>query len=87
VDARRFRTRLRAEHPLKINKTKFAWFVSDEVFYDWSLHDWVRNRFGVGVIHAFRKHFTLEVYGMRQNDGRTLPGDINIIGTVWRFRR
>jgi len=23
---------------------------------------------------------------MRQNDGRSRPGDINIIGTVWRVR-
>ena len=86
VDAWRYRNRLQIEHPFKINKTKFTWFVSDEVFYDWSQHDWVRNRFAVGASHAFNKHFTLEVYGMRQNDGHTRPGDINIIGTWWRVR-
>jgi Protein of unknown function (DUF2490) len=74
------------EHPFKINKAKFTGYVLDEVFYDWSLHDWVRNRFSIGASHAFNKHFTLEVYGMRQNDGRTRPGDVNIIGTVMRFR-
>jgi len=36
--------------------------------------------------HAFNKHFTLYVYGMRQNDGRTRPGDLNIVGTQLRFR-
>ncbi len=86
VDAWRYRNRVRLEHPFRIQKQKFTFFVSDEVFYDWSLHDWVRNRFGVGVNHAFNRHFTLEIYGMRQNDGRTRPGDINIIGTVMRFR-
>jgi len=86
VNAWRYRNRVQLEHPFKINKVKFTFFVSDEVFYDWSLHDWVRNRFSVGANHAFNKHFTLEVYGMRQNDGRTRPGDIDIIGTVMRFR-
>jgi len=86
IDAWRYRNRMQLEHPFKIGKTKFVWVVNDEVFYDWSLHDWVRNRFAVGVNHAFNKHFTLDTYVMRQNDGRARPGDINVIGTTWRIR-
>jgi hypothetical protein len=86
VNAWRYRNRVRLEHPFKINKTKFTWFVSDEVFYDWSLHDWVRNRAAVGATHTFNKHFTGELYYMRQNDGRARPGDIHIVGTIMRFR-
>jgi len=86
VDAWRYRNRMQLEHPFMIRKAKFTGYVSDEVFYDWSLHDWVRNRFAIGASHAFNKHFTGELYIMRQNDGRTRPGDINIIGTVMRFR-
>ena len=69
-----------------IRKAKFTGYVSDEVFYDWSLHHWVRNRFAVGANHAFNKHFTLDLYIMRQNDGRTRPGDITILGSQMRFR-
>lgn len=86
VDAWRYRNRINLEHPFMIKKAKFTWFVSDEVFYDWSLHDWVRNRFAVGARHTFNKHFTGDLYIMRQNDGRTRPGDVNVIGTVMRFR-
>jgi hypothetical protein len=86
VDAWRYRNRLQVEHPFQIRKAKFTGHVSDEVFYDWSLHGWVRNRFMVGAYHAFNKHFTLDVFLMRQNDGRTRPGDLNVIGTQWRFR-
>jgi Protein of unknown function (DUF2490) len=86
VDAWRYRNRMQLEHPFKIRKAKFTGHVSDEVFYDWSQHDWVRNRFIVGAYHAFNKHFTLDLYLMRQNDGRTRPGDLNVIGTQWRFR-
>lgn len=86
VDAWRYRNRLQLEHPFTINKAKFNWFISDEVFYDWSLHDWVRNRFAVGASHVFNKHFTGDLYYMRQNDGRSRPGDVHVIGTVMRFR-
>ena len=86
IDAWRYRNRLQLEHPFKIGRTKFVWVVNDEVFYDWSLHDWVRNRLAIGVNHTFNKHFTLDTYVMRQNDGRSRPGDVNVIGTTWRIR-
>jgi hypothetical protein len=86
VDAWRYRNRVQLERPFKIGKAKLTWFVNDEFFYDWSLDGWVRNRFAVGASHVFNKHLTLDVYAMRQNDGRTRPGDVNIIGTVTRFR-
>ena len=86
VDAWRYRIRGQIEHPFMIKKAKFTGYVADEVFYDWSQHDWVRNRFAVGANHAFNKHFTLDLYIMRQNDGRTRPGDIIILGSQMRFR-
>jgi hypothetical protein len=86
VDAWRYRNRGRLEHPFKIEKKNFVWFISDEVFYDWSLHDWVRNRAAIGAGHTFNKHFAGELYYMRQNDGRSRPGDINIIGTTLKFK-
>jgi hypothetical protein len=85
-DAWRYRNRIQLDHPFKIGKTKFTWIINDEFFYDSFFNDWVRNRFSVGGSHAFNKHLTLEMYVMRQNDGRSRPGDINIIGTVWRVR-
>lgn len=86
VDAWRYRNRLRIEHPFTIGKEKFNWFVSDEVFYDWSLHVWPRNRASAGINRAINKHLTLELYYMRQNDGRTRPGDLHIIGSLWRIK-
>jgi hypothetical protein len=86
VNSWRYRNRIQLEHPFTIRKAKFTFFVSEEPFYDWSLHAWVRNRFGAGASHVFNKHFTGDLYLMRQNDGRSRPGDINVIGTVLRFR-
>jgi hypothetical protein len=86
VDATRYRNRFTVEHPLHLGEFKLQMFVSDEVFYDWSVNDWVRNRFAVGGSHQFNKHFTLDLYYMRQNDGRSIPGDLNVIGAVYRVR-
>ena len=85
-DAWRYRNRLMLEHPFQIEKKKFTWFVWDEVFYDWSLHRWPRNRAAVGITRPFNKHLTLELYYMRQNDGFTRPGDLNVIWSAWRVR-
>ena len=82
----RYRNRLQFEHPVGGDKLGLSLFVTDEVFYDWSLNRWVRNRFGVGAIKVFNKHYSQDFYYMRQNDGVSIPGDLNIIGTTLRFR-
>lgn len=85
-DAWRYRARGQIEHPLTVNKFKFTGYISDEVFYDWSLGRWVRNRFTMGGYHPFNKHFTLDLYLMRQNDGISRPGDLTVLGSQMRFR-
>ena len=82
----RYRNRFQVEHPVGPAKWALSLFVSDEVFYEWIAHRWVRNRFSVGGIKVFNKHYTQEFYYLRQNDGLSLPGDLNVIGTTLRFR-
>jgi len=77
---------LQVDHPIGPSKQKLSLFVSDEVFYDWSFNAWVRNRAAIGVSKVFTKHFTLDLYYMRQNDSHSFPGDLHIIGTAWRFK-
>lgn len=86
VDSTRYRNRLQVEHPVGPDKMKLSVFVSDEVFYDWSVDDWVRNRVAAGIIKPLNKNITLELYYLRQNDGRSLPGDLHVIGTTWRIK-
>jgi uncharacterized protein DUF2490 len=82
----RYRNRFQIQHPFKLADTQLNWFIADEVFYDWSFNDWVRNRFTIGVSRKFNKHFTGDLYYLRQNDGHSLPGDLHVIGTNFRFR-
>ena len=86
IDATRYRNRFQVEHPVGPGKMKLSVFASDEVFYDWSVDDWVRNRFAAGIIKPLNKNITLELYYLRQNDGRSVPGDLHVIGTTWRIK-
>ena len=86
VRSTRYRNRFQIEHTIGSDKLALSLFVADEVFYDWSVNRWVRNRFSVGAIKVFNKHFTQDFYYLRQNDGVSVPGDINVIGTSLRFR-
>jgi hypothetical protein len=82
----RYRNRFQVEHPVGNKDWSLSLFVADEVFYDWAVDRWVRNRFSIGVSKVFNKHFTQDLYYLRQNDGVSVPGDLNVIGTTLRFR-
>ena len=86
IDTTRYRNRLQVDHPIGPAKKKVSLFVSEEIFYDWSFNAWVRNRFAVGASKVINKHFTLDLYYMRQNDSHSVPGDLHIIGSTWRFK-
>jgi Protein of unknown function (DUF2490) len=86
ISSTRYRNRLLVEHSVGPSKWGLSLFVGDEVFYDWSIDRWVRNRFAVGGTKVFNKHFTQDVYYLRQNDGVSLPGDLNVIGTILRVK-
>jgi len=82
----RYRNRFQVEHPIGHKEWNLSLYVADEVFYDWSVDRWVRNRFTAGTSKVFNKHFTQDYYYLRQNDGVSIPGDLNVIGTTLRFR-
>lgn len=86
ISSTRYRNRLQVEHRVGPSKWGLSLFVADEVFYDWSIDRWVRNRFAVGGTKVINKHFTQDFYYLRQNDGVSIPGDLNVIGTILRVK-
>jgi len=86
ITSTRYRNRFLVEHPVGPSKWGLSFFIGDEVFYDWSIDRWVRNRFAVGGTRVFNKHFTQDIYYLRQNDGVSIPGDLNVIGTILRVK-
>lgn len=67
-----------------IPKAKF--FVTEEVFYDSGLNKFSRNRFTVGINKTLNKNLSVDVYYMRQNDGFSRPGDLNVVSTSWKIK-
>lgn len=82
----RYRNLLRAERPLRLRNLDLRFFIANEVFFDSAAGAWSRNRFSTGGNYSFSKSATLEVYYLRQSDGSARPGDINVIGTTFRFQ-
>jgi len=82
----RYRNKFQVEHPLGAKDWRLSWFVADEIFYDWAINRWVRNRYSAGVIKVYNNHLTQDLYYLRQNDGVSLPGDLHVVGTTLRVR-
>lgn len=67
-----------------ISKTTF--FVTEEPFYSSATGNFARNRLSLGLKKTFNRHFSMDVYFLRQNDRFSIPGDLNVIGTAWKFK-
>lgn len=67
-----------------IPKAKF--YITEEVFYDSLLRKFSRNRFTVGITKTLTRQLSLDIYYMRQNDGFSRPGDLNVIGTSFKIK-
>ncbi len=67
-----------------IPDTKF--FMTEEVFYDSILKRFSRNRFSVGINKNLTKKLSLDVFYLRQNDGFSRPGNLNVIGVNFKIR-
>lgn len=61
-------------------------FVTEEIFYISTTGKFSRNRFSIGISKTLNKKLTLDLYYLRQNDGFSHPGDLNVIGTSWKIR-
>jgi hypothetical protein len=67
-----------------IADTKF--YITEEPFYDSATNKFSRNRFTIGISKTLTKKLAVDLYYMRQNDGFSHPGDLNVIGTSWKLK-
>jgi hypothetical protein len=83
----RYRPSLTFEKDISEKFIKGAkFFATEEVFYDSVLDKFSRNRFTIGITKTLNKKLSLDVYYLRQNDGFSVPGDLNVIGTTWKIK-
>ncbi|CAN5356897.1 hypothetical protein BH20ACI2_BH20ACI2_21300 [soil metagenome] len=86
INAWRYRPSLTFEKALPeklLSKAKF--FVTEEPFYVSATGKFSRNRFSFGIKKTVNEHLAVDIHYLRQNDGFSHPGDLNVIGTSWKF--
>ena len=59
-------------------------FLTEEPFYVSTTGGFTRNRISIGIAKQISPRLGLEVYYMRQNDGFSHPGDLNVIRASWK---
>ncbi len=66
--------------------TKAKFYITEEPFYDSATSKFSRNRFTVGITKTLSQTVAVDLYYLRQNDGHSHPGDLNVIGTSWKIK-
>jgi|CXWL01.1.fsa_nt_gi hypothetical protein len=59
--------------------------ITEDAFYISTTRKFSRNRFSIGINKSVNSHLSVEVYYLRQNDGFSHPGDLNVLGTSWKI--
>jgi hypothetical protein len=80
----RYRNQMRFERAL--NLWGLSGFGADEIYYDTNFDAWIRNRIYAGVVKKINPHVSLELYYMRQSDGHSQPGDLNVVANTLKIR-
>lgn len=85
-----YRNRLQIDHPAQIGQFKFKPFVADEIWHSTQTiggkeAGWFRNRISVGILKQMTEHFYGEFFVLYQSDGRSRPGNIPVVGTLFRY--
>lgn len=65
---------------------KARFFITEEPFYDSARSKFSRNRISAGITKTLTKTLSVDIYYLRQNDGFSHPGDLNVIGTSWKIK-
>lgn len=81
----RYRPSLTFEKELP-KKFGARFYLTEEIFYDSLLEKFSRNRLTIGINKTVAKQLSVDLYFMRQNDGNSRPGDLNVIGTAWKIK-
>jgi hypothetical protein len=82
----RYRNRLQIEWPLRSGDSEYRLFIANEVFYDWSVDAWSRNRLFLGGGKRFSKHWAIDLFFVKQNARFSLPRDVNAVAMTIRAK-
>jgi hypothetical protein len=78
-------TSYKAEQDFAIGHLAYTPYLDGEVFYDTRYGASSQNRYSVGVQIPAGSHVVLDTYFLRQNQNRSTPQHVNVIGLRFRF--
>jgi Protein of unknown function (DUF2490) len=73
------------EREVHVAQKRISPYVGFKIFYDTRYGEWTRKRYIAGVKLPVQKHLTFEPYYFRQNDRRSVPGDLNVVSLAVRL--
>ncbi len=81
IDSTRYRNRLSLGVPYtRIGKELFMPFVTDEVFYDFTVKQWVRNELAFGIQKKFNDRLTADFFYNWRRNRAGLPLNVHAVG-------
>lgn len=85
-----YRNRLQIDHPAHLGHFAFKPYVADEVWHSTQTgargeFGWFRNRISVGMIKQLTEHLSGDIFVLYQSDGLSRPGNIPVVGTLFRY--
>lgn len=85
-----YRNRLQIDHPAHLGHFAFKPYVADEVWHSTQTgargeFGWFRNRISVGLIKQLTEHLSGDIFVLYQSDGLSRPGNIPVVGTLFRY--
>jgi len=85
-DRWRIRERITVKRPVHIGELTVTPFVSEEVFYDFTVEQTNQNRVAAGLSVPWREHMTLTVFYMNKTERDGDWSSVNVLGTEVAFR-
>lgn len=82
----RYRNRVEFRRPVTILRKHLSVFAWDEVYYSSKVRRWYRNRLALGAGRRLSEKISVDVFYVHQNDGYSLPGDLNGVGMTLKTR-
>jgi hypothetical protein len=84
-----YRNRLQIDHPMRLGKMEFKGYIADEVWHSTQSRNgqefgWLRNRISIGIIKQLKERLTGDFFLLYQSDGKVRPGNIPVVGMIFR---
>ncbi len=85
VTSSRYRNRVQLERVFNLREYKITPYSWVELYYDTRYRDWIRTQYAFGARLPLQSHLTLDSYYLKQNDARSKPGYLHVMGMTLRL--